>query len=506
MPASDFSTGGADGHLESGEAAAQHRGEQRSGSGGGPASGPRLRVQPAAAAADHPAAGAGGRRHLQAAARAPGPKARDPHPAARRPGTPCGRGRSRRPRARRARAQAACPERGGRAYQTDRGGGVGQAAPGRPGADPAGPRRAVPHPPRGRLGALHRRRSRGQAEGVPRRRLGRARRAQHGRGPGRGEGGPPPGTRQGDRLAGRPRFVPAHRRWGLRGGRAPAHHGLEGDRRRAREDQVRGDEIMSTTHWDPRAGHLLSPDGKWFWDGAAQKWQQVPSHTDKPDKPEIPERPAPPAQPEEKAKPERGLSSFVGTVRSEDLEYGQTVLVWARWILIGTGLLLSFWSPTNLVTLQVQLAAIVALAFGNFYLHVQLLRGRPALDNVVYAASLADIGVVTALVLVQGGYQSPVFIFYFAAVVGISVAFPTWLTGAYTTFVVGMYGIVCLVTAPVEDFPAVFTRLLMIAAVAVCGNLFARSESKRRADAIRIHNETLDEIEQKGGNANVKPA
>ena len=69
-----------------------------------------------------------------------------------------------------------------------------------------------------------------------------------------------------------------------------------------------------------------------------------------------------------------------------------------------------------------------------------------------------------------------------------------------------MYGIVCLVTAPVEDFPAVFTRLLMIAAVAVCGNLFARSESKRRADAIRIHNETLDEIEQKGGNANVKPA
>src|SRR5207302_1029731 len=212
----------------------------------------------------------------------------------------------------------------------------------------------------------------------------------------------------------RPRFVPAHRRWGLRGGRAPAHHSLEGDRRRAREDQVRGDEIMSTTHWDPQAGHLLSPDGKWFWDGAAQKWQQVPSHTDKPDKPERPERPAPPAQPEEKAKPERGLSSFVGTVRSEDLEYGHAV--------------------------------------------------------------------------------------------GISVAFPTWLTGAYTTFVVGMYGIVCLVTAPVEDFPAVFTRLLMIAAVAVCGNLFARSESKRRADAIRIHNETLDEIEQKGGNANVKPA
>src|SRR5438477_645311 len=88
------------------------------------------------------------------------------------------------------------------------------------------------------------------------------------------------------------------------------------------------------------------------------------------------------------------LSMPVG--RAEDLEYGQTGLVWDRWILIGTGILHSFWRPTNLVALQVQLAAIVALAFGKFYLHVQLLRGRPARDSVVYAASLADIGMVTA--------------------------------------------------------------------------------------------------------------
>ncbi len=244
---------------------------------------------------------------------------------------------------------------------------------------------------------------------------------------------------------------------------------------------------MSTTH-------LLSPDHKWFWDGVAQEWKPVGGTTPSP-------KPASPAE-----EPARGLSSFSGGVRSEDLAYGQTVLVWARWILIGTGLLLSFWTPKDLLTLQVQLAAIIALAFGNFYLHVQLLRGHPALDNVVYGASLADIGVVTALVLVQGGYPSPVFIFYFAAIVGISVAFPTWLTAGYTTLVVGMYGIICLATAPGDDYPAVFTRLLMIAAIAVCGNLFARSEAQRRADAIRIHSELLDEIEQRsptGGKANV---
>jgi len=241
--------------------------------------------------------------------------------------------------------------------------------------------------------------------------------------------------------------------------------------------------------------HLVSPDGKWYWDGVAQTWAPVvvPSHGSHAPVRDQGNRPHSPPSAKTATK---GLSSFVGNVRSEDLVFGQTVLVWGRWILIGTGLVLSFWTPRDLLTLQVQLAAIVALAFGNFYLHVQLLRGQAAVDKVVYAASLADICVVTALVLVQGGYGSPVFIFYFAAVVGISVAFPTVLTAGYTLLVIGIYGVVCLATAASGDYPAVFTRLLMIGAIAVCGNLFARNESHRRAEAIRIHQELLDETEQ----------
>src|SRR5438445_3059625 len=242
---------------------------------------------------------------------------------------------------------------------------------------------------------------------------------------------------------------------------------------------------MSTTQWNP-ASHLVSPDGKWYWDGATQEWKPIGEPASEPT----------PAPPPTRAQPSRGLNAFAGRIRSEDLAYGQTVLVWARWILIGTGLLLSFWSPKDLLTMQVQLAAIIALAFGNFYLHVQLLRGRPALDNVVYGASLADIAVVTALVLVQGGYPSPVFIFYYAAIVGISVAFPTTVTGLYTSLVVGVYGVISLATATTAEYPAVFTRRRTLTAVAVCGNLFARHEAQRREVAIRIHDELLDEIEQ----------
>jgi hypothetical protein len=253
-----------------------------------------------------------------------------------------------------------------------------------------------------------------------------------------------------------------------------------------------------TTH---KHGHLVSPDGNWLWDGIEQTWKPVSAPPVASPTAASPRAPA-------AAKPEasKALSSFVGSVRSDDLVFGQTVLVWARWILIGTGLVLSFWTPTDLLTLQVQLAAIIVLAFGNFYLHVQLLRGHPAIDNVVYAASVGDLCVVTALVIVQGGYSSPVFIFYFAAVVGISVAFPTLLTGAYTAIVIAVYGTICLATAPSDELPAVFIRLLMIAAIAVCGNLFARNESHRRQEAIRIHQELRDEAAESEPSQPVSPA
>src|SRR5438094_9521284 len=234
------------------------------------------------------------------------------------------------------------------------------------------------------------------------------------------------------------------------------------------------------------AGHR-SPDGNYIWDG--QEWIAV-------------------RQPVARAA-SKGLSSWADGLdrgTSEDLFHGQTVIVWARWILIGTGLLLSFWNARDLPVLEVQLAAIITLAFGNFYLHVQLLRGRPAIDVIVYAASAADLAVITALVVVQGGFSSPVFIFYFAAALGFSVAFPTPLAAAYSVVGIATYGVICLATSPVSDEPAIFTRMLMIAAISVCGNLFARNERHRRAEAVRLHEEVLAEMQTgKAGEPDTAP-
>src|SRR4029077_1166096 len=333
---------------------------------------------------------------------------------------------------------------------------IRQGAAGLAGARVAAPHRAVPHSPRRGVGEVQRRRGRGQGQGIARRRCGRAGRARHGGRPRRGEGRPAAGAREGHRLAGGHRLPAVCGRRRFRRQRAPADHRGGGDRWRAGPYQGRARETRIAGIAGRRReminkpvrheGHLLSPDGNWFWDGTDQQWKPTSVPT--------PEEPSPAASHAYVAvmpEPSKALSSFVGSVRSEDLVFGQTALVWARWILIGTGLVLSFWTPADLLTLQVQLAAIIVLAFGNFYLHVQLLRGRPAIDTIVYLASVGDLCVVTALVIVQGGYASPVFVFYFAAVVGISVAFPTILTAGYTAIVIGVYGIICVATAPSDD-------------------------------------------------------
>jgi len=70
----------------------------------------------------------------------------------------------------------------------------------------------------------------------------------------------------------------------------------------------------------------------------------------------------------------------VSGVTSEDLFYGQAVIVWARWILIATGLVLSFWEPQSLGLLQIQLAAIITVGVRQF-LSARAAAARPPGDR-----------------------------------------------------------------------------------------------------------------------------
>src|SRR3972149_11529349 len=112
----------------------------------------------------------------------------------------------------------------------------------------------------------------------------------------------------------------------------------------------------------------------------------------------------------------------------EDLAHGQTVILPFRWIMVAAGFVFALWNPEPVAQLRVQILVILALAVANFYLHAQVLRRRPALELVIYAASGADLAVITILVASGGGFDSALYLFSYPAVLVFSVAFPTAIT------------------------------------------------------------------------------
>jgi hypothetical protein len=132
------------------------------------------------------------------------------------------------------------------------------------------------------------------------------------------------------------------------------------------------------------------------------------------------------------------------SVSTEDLAAGQVVIVAARWVLIGAGLVFALWGPSGLNELRVQLLVLFVLGMVNFYLQAQALTRRSTLAGVIYAASAADIAVISLLVYAGDGLSSQLYIFYFPALLALSVAFTTELTIFYTVASAGLYTMTCL--------------------------------------------------------------
>jgi hypothetical protein len=192
----------------------------------------------------------------------------------------------------------------------------------------------------------------------------------------------------------------------------------------------------------------------------------------------------------------------------EDLAHGQIVLVTARWILVATALFLILWNPEPIAQLRIQVAVLLLLAFGNFYLNLELFKRRRTLKTVVYGASAADLAIITLFVMLQGGYGSEAFAFYFPALLGLSVAFPTVLTFLYAGGAISLYGFICFAslvgravtddsTLGTAELQTLVARLLMLTAVAFCGHLYRRIENERRRAAEQAQAELMARLRER---------
>jgi hypothetical protein len=175
--------------------------------------------------------------------------------------------------------------------------------------------------------------------------------------------------------------------------------------------------------------------------------------------------------------------------RAEDLALGQGVIIAARWLLVASGLVLAVIAPPSAGTLRTQVVLILGLAVSNFALQAQVLRRRRTLAVVAYAASAADIAIITALVVADGGFASGLYVFYFPAVLALSVAFPLALTAAYVAAALAATLGVAWLTMPAGGAQDLLIRCLMLAAMAVCGVVYADIERRRRRRLIETDEE-----------------
>jgi len=173
---------------------------------------------------------------------------------------------------------------------------------------------------------------------------------------------------------------------------------------------------------------------------------------------------------------------------ADDLAGGQIVIVIARWLLVLAGLGLTLWHPmeSDLDRVRITILVLLALAVSNFYLHARSLIGRAVRAPLLYAASAADIAVITLIVWTKGGMSGAPFVFYFPALIAFALVFQGRITAAFDVCLVALYGVVALPGALTGAGLQVFAlRLIALAAVAVVSSCFLQVERNRREDAGR---------------------
>ena len=139
------------------------------------------------------------------------------------------------------------------------------------------------------------------------------------------------------------------------------------------------------------------------------------------------------------------------------------VSVWGRWFiwLVGVFLLAyrsGFWFPDDIEYLALPLL----LAVFNGLVHYRLLTNRPVTWRWMLVLSATDIALITAGIVIGGGFTSFIFLAYYPALAVFAVVFSShWLSLAWTTTVAAAYAVVCLQVGSGLDLDAGNEKVLV---------------------------------------------
>ena len=153
-----------------------------------------------------------------------------------------------------------------------------------------------------------------------------------------------------------------------------------------------------------------------------------------------------------------------GTLTDPDVVlYAARVSVWGRWFawLVGVFLLAyrpSFWYPEDIEFLFLP----VLLGMLNALVHHRLLTNRPLTWRWMLFLSATEIALITAGIVIGGGFRSFIFLAYYPSLAVFAVVFSShWLSLAWTTTVAVAYAVVSFRVGAGLDFDAANEKVLV---------------------------------------------
>lgn len=173
----------------------------------------------------------------------------------------------------------------------------------------------------------------------------------------------------------------------------------------------------------------------------------------------------------------------------EDIFFGQAVMVWSRWAIIGTATLLAVWTAHSVAELAVRVTFVIALMGMNFYLHGRQMIDRPANRYLILVAATIDVAVISAMIVTwsPAGFGSQLFVLYYPVLLGVALVFPPRIAIVFGACALALYVLTLGAGLP-ADWSAVkeaLMRLLTLAATVGLGTFHWRVERAKRRQTAR---------------------
>ena len=176
---------------------------------------------------------------------------------------------------------------------------------------------------------------------------------------------------------------------------------------------------------------------------------------------------------------------------AEDLFFGQEVIIFARWLIIGAGTFFVLWSADQVDDLINSILPLIVLIGMNFFLHGRFLMDKPANRMLLLILAIFDLVVITAIIAFgqEKGLNSEFFIFYYPIILSFAFVFPPRMAFSYTALILVAYGITTLMIddnlfVNTENLEELTVRLITMAAMWGLATFYWRIQRGRRRETL----------------------